>query len=374
VPRSEEYKAALTLRPAEQGPEGVAEKGAQEIAVLARPNGKNTMASPLSVQTAHRIPFPVEAGSPHPLGAAPSPSGVNFSLYSANATGVELLLFSDHDSLEPFQTIRFDPYLNKTFHFWHVFVRGLKPGVHYAYRVDGPSDFAGQRFNRNKILIDPYAHGNSNSLWNRGSACTPEDNLRTSIRSVVIDDSGYDWEGDKPLNRPMAECIIYEAHVRGFTQSPTSGVRHPGTFAGLIEKIPYLVDLGITAVELLPIFDFDETAVLRVVDGKPVTIIGDTALSATLRRSPPIASSPKAAATYASSAIWSRLCTRRALKSFSMWSSTTQTKATTMGRRILSAASITALTICWCLGTRNTTWIIPGAGTPSIATTPLPRN
>ncbi len=216
------------------------------------------------------VPFPVEAGSPHPLGAAPSPGGVNFSLFSSSATGVDLLLFSAHDSLEPFQTIRFDPYINKTFHFWHAFVRGLKPGMHYAYRVDGPPDSAGQRFNRNKVLIDPYAHGNSDALWDRGSACTPEDNLRTSIRSVVIDGSGYDWEGDKPLNRPMAECIIYEAHVRGFTQSPTSGVRHPGTFAGLIEKIPYLQDLGITAVELLPIFDFDETAVLRVVDGKPL--------------------------------------------------------------------------------------------------------
>ncbi|MGD0470805.1 MAG: glycogen debranching protein GlgX [Terriglobales bacterium] len=231
---------------------------------------EKTMVSPLSVALIREGPFPVEAGSPHPLGATPSPSGVNFSLASSNATGVELLLFSAHDSLEPFQTIRFDPYVNKSFHSWHAFVRGLKPGVHYAYRVDGPLDSAGQRFNKNKILIDPYSRGNSNSLWDRGSACTPGDNLRTSMRSVVIDASGYDWEGDKPLNRPMEESIIYEAHVRGFTQSPTSGVRHPGTFAGLAEKIPYLKDLGINAVELLPIFDFDETAVLRVVDGKPL--------------------------------------------------------------------------------------------------------
>ena len=236
----------------------------------AHANGENTMVSLLSSEPIGHAPFPVEAGSPHPLGATPSPSGVNFSLASSNATGVELLLFAAHDSLEPFQTIRYDPYVNKTFHFWHTFVRSVKPGVHYAYRVDGPCDSAGQRFNRNKVLIDPYARGNSNSLWVRGSACTPEDNVRTSMRSVVIDASGYDWEGDKPLNRPMEDCVIYEAHVRGFTQSPTSGVRCPGTFAGLIEKIPYLKDLGITAVELLPIFDFDETAVLRVVDGKPV--------------------------------------------------------------------------------------------------------
>jgi glycogen operon protein len=193
---------------------------------------------------------------------------VNFSLASSSATGVELLLFSAHDSLEPFQTIRFDPYINKTFHCWHAFVRGLKPGVHYAYRVDGRVDSVGQRFNKNKVLIDPYARGNSDCLWDRGRSCTPEDNVATSMRSVVIDALDYDWEGDKPLNRPIAESVIYEVHVRGFTQSPTSNVLHPGTFAGLAEKIPYLKDLGISAVELLPIFDFDQTGVVREVDGK----------------------------------------------------------------------------------------------------------
>jgi glycogen operon protein len=221
-------------------------------------------------QPVTHAPFPVEAGSPHPWGATASSAGVNFALASANATGVELLLFAAHDSPQPFQTIRFDPYLNKTFHIWHAFVRGLKPGTHYAYRVDGPSDAPGQRFNRNKVLIDPYSRGNSDSVWDRDRACTPEDNVGTSMRSIVINSSGYDWESDHPLNRPVAETIIYEAHVRGFTQSPTSGVRHPGTFGGLIEKIPHLKDLGITAVELLPIFDFDEKAALKVVDGKPL--------------------------------------------------------------------------------------------------------
>jgi isoamylase len=227
------------------------------------------MLSPLFGEPVEHVPFPVEAGTAHPLGATPSPAGVNFSLFSSNATGVELLLFSAHDSLEPFQTIKFDPYANKTFHFWHAFVRGLKPGVHYAYRVDGPFDSTGHRFNRNKVLLDPYARGNSDSLWDRANACTPEDNVKTSMRSVVIEASGYDWESDKPLNHPVEETILYEAHVRGLTQSPTSGVRHRGTFAGLVEKIPYLKDLGITAIELLPVFDFDEKAVLRTVDGKP---------------------------------------------------------------------------------------------------------
>jgi len=140
------------------------------------------MVTALPSEFMENVQFPVEAGSPHPLGATPSRSGVNFSLASANATGVDLLLFSAHDSLEPFQTIRFDPYVNKTFHFWHAFVRGLRPGVRYAYRVDGPFDSAGQKFNRNEVLIDPYARGNSAFLWDRASSCTPEDNLTWIIR------------------------------------------------------------------------------------------------------------------------------------------------------------------------------------------------
>jgi len=215
--------------------------------------------------------FPVEAGSPHPLGATPGPEGVNFSLFSGNASGVELLLFASHDAPAPFQVIPLDPNRNKTFHFWHAFVRGLEAGAHYAYRVDGPSNpSAGHRFNRSKVLIDPYARGNTNSLWKRAEACTSADNAGTSMRSVVIDTSGYDWEGDRPLNRPVEDTIIYEMHARGFTKSPSSDVDHPGTFAGIVEKIPYLKNLGITAVELLPVFDFDETDVLRVVDGRPL--------------------------------------------------------------------------------------------------------
>jgi len=219
-----------------------------------------------------RTVLAVERGVPHPLGAVPGPEGVNFSLASGNATGVELLLFATHDAPQPFQVIRLDPSVNKSFHVWHVFVRGLKAGAHYAYRVDGPfNPAAGHRFNRNKVLIDPYARGNTNTSWKRASANGPDDNVATSMRSVVIDASGYDWEGDRPLNRPMEDTIIYEMHVRGFTQSPSSGVRHPGTFDGIIEKIPYLKDLGVTAVELLPVFDFDETAVLREVDGHALT-------------------------------------------------------------------------------------------------------
>ena len=215
--------------------------------------------------------FVVEAGSPHPLGATIQKTGVNFSLFSGSATGVELLLFDSHDSPQPIQTLQLNPSKNKTFHFWHIFVKDLKPCTHYAFRVSGPwAPDAGLRFNRNKVLIDPYSRGNTKTVWNRGDACNDSDNVTTSLRSVVIDPEDYDWEGDRPLNRPIEDTIVYEMHVRGFTKSPSSHVLYAGTFAGLIEKIPYLKELGVTAVELLPIFDFDETVPVRTVDGKPL--------------------------------------------------------------------------------------------------------
>ncbi len=221
--------------------------------------------------SAPQLAYSFAPGHPHPLGAIPMPEGVNFSLFSENATGVELLLFAGHDSPQPYQTIALDPTVNKTFHFWHVFVHGLEAGAHYAYRVDGPNDpGAGHRFNRNKVLIDPYARGNTNSLWKREDACTALDNIATSMRSVVIDPSTYDWEGDQPIGRPMEDTIVYEMHVGGFTASPASGTEHPGTFHAVIEKIPYLKELGVTAVELMPVFDFDEAGVLREVNGQPL--------------------------------------------------------------------------------------------------------
>ncbi|MBD2562153.1 MULTISPECIES: glycogen debranching protein GlgX [Nostoc] len=214
--------------------------------------------------------YQLELGRTYPLGAKPDKYGVNFSIFSEHATSVELLLFETPDDAEPIQIIELDPKLNKTFFLWHIYVRGLKAGAAYAYRIDGPKDLHGKghRFNKNKVLIDPYSKGNSTTLWKRTDALGSIDNLTTSMRSVVIDISDYDWEGDRPLNRPMNETIIYELHVRGFTKSPSSGCKHPGTFSGVIEKIPYLQELGITAVELLPVFDFDETEVLREVNGK----------------------------------------------------------------------------------------------------------
>jgi isoamylase len=204
--------------------------------------------------------YETSSGRQLPLGATPDAAGVNFSIFSEAATSIELLLFRSARDVEPFQIVVLDPVRHKTFHFWHVYVHGARPGLFYAYRVDGPQDLvAGHRFNPRKVLIDPYSKGNSKALWRRGDACGDGDNLATSLRSVVIDPADYDWEGDEPLRCPMAETVIYEMHVGGFTRSPSSGVRHPGTFAGVIEKIPYLKALGITAVELLPVIEFDES-------------------------------------------------------------------------------------------------------------------
>jgi glycogen operon protein len=201
----------------------------------------------------------ISPGNSLPLGVNFKDGDINFSLYSKNASSVTLLLFDHPDDPLPSKEILLDPKINQTFHFWHVSVSGLKEGAGYAYRVDGSRDVTkGHRFNPNKVLIDPYAKGISFNRWNRGDACHQDDNVETSLRGVVINSDDYDWEGDKPLCIPMEESVIYEMHVGGFTKSPTSGVKHPGTFLGLIEKIPYLKSLGITAIELLPIFDFDD--------------------------------------------------------------------------------------------------------------------
>jgi isoamylase len=215
----------------------------------------------------------VTAGEPQPLGATPDANGVNFSVYSEYATSVELLLFDSPRAPQPAQTVVMDPTINRSFHFWHCRVDGVGPGQVYAYRMDGPSDteVSGCRFNRNKVLLDPCALGNSNALWKRADAVGPHDNVETAMRSVVIDIRDYDWEGDRPLCTPDADTIIYELHVRQFTRSASSGCRNPGTFAGIVEKIPYLKELGITAVELMPVFDFDEQRVLRTgPDGTPL--------------------------------------------------------------------------------------------------------
>ena len=196
-----------------------------------------------------------------PLGATVYPEGVNFSLFSKNARSVELLLFDDVNSAQPAKTISLDADRHRTYHYWHVFVPGLKPGQIYAYRAYG--EFVrerGLRFDGEKVLLDPYGLGLAvPKAYNRKALKESGDITAIAMKSVVADPNHYDWEGDVPLKRPFAETVIYELHVRGFTCHPSSGLASEkrGTYAGLIEKIPYLKDLGVTAVELLPVFQFD---------------------------------------------------------------------------------------------------------------------
>ena len=200
-------------------------------------------------------------GRSAPLGATVSADGVNFSIYSRDASGVELVFFDREDDALPGRVMVLDPNVNRTGFYWHTFVPGATQGQLYGYRVLGPFDpDNGMRFDRDKILLDPYARGVVvPKSYSRKAASGRGDNAATSMKSVVVDSGSYDWEGDAPLARPASRTIIYEMHVKGFTRHPNSGVAEGrrGTYAGLVEKIPYLQELGITAVELLPVFQFD---------------------------------------------------------------------------------------------------------------------
>jgi len=206
----------------------------------------------------------MNAGTSALLGASPVSGGTNFSVYAKHATAVELLLFDREDDASPSRVIRLDPAVNRTYHYWHVFVSGVKAGQIYGYRVTGPNEpERGMRFDPGKVLLDPYGRGVMVPQgYNRVDATRPGDNAATAMKSVVVDTSAYDWEGDAPLRRPASRTIVYEMHVAGFTRNPNSGVapEKRGTYAGMIEKIPYLQKLGVTAVELLPVHQFDELA------------------------------------------------------------------------------------------------------------------
>ncbi len=208
-----------------------------------------------------RAPHEVTAGRSAPLGATVGGGGVNFSVFARSAELIELLLFDDVDATKPERVIPLDPARHRTYHYWHAFVPELMPGQLYGFRAHGPfAPGEGLRFDHGKVLLDPYGLAVAvPDAFTRAAASRPGDNDAWAMKSVVADPGRYDWEGDAVIRRPFAETIIYELHVAGFTRHPSSGVapEKRGTYAGLIEKIPYLEELGVTAVELLPVFQFD---------------------------------------------------------------------------------------------------------------------
>lgn len=198
--------------------------------------------------------FRLRYGRPLPFGATAVPGGVNFSVFSANATGCTLVLF-EKDTPRPLAEIPFPP----EFRLGDVFsmmVFDIDPhAIEYGFRMDGPHEpAAGHRFDKRHILLDPWAL----AVGGRGTFGVPPDPRRIFPHRGRIPESDFDWEHDRPLDLPVEQLVIYELHVRGFTRHASSGVAHPGTFDGLREKIPHLKSLGVNCVELMPVFEFDE--------------------------------------------------------------------------------------------------------------------
>ncbi|HEX3600849.1 MAG TPA: glycogen debranching protein GlgX [Lacipirellulaceae bacterium] len=195
-------------------------------------------------------PPPMQFNYPLPYGAVLRDGGVQFAVYSKSATAMRVLLYQRVTDRDPVKQIDFDPKNDRWGDIWSIFVPGLKAGQLYHFQCDGPFEpSTGQRFNAQARLLDPYARALA------GRFMTSEDGIVRPPKCVVVDDT-FDWQGDRHLKRPLSETIIYETHVRGFTRSPSSGVNEPGTYAGIVEKIPYLKSLGVTAIELMPINEF----------------------------------------------------------------------------------------------------------------------
>jgi len=220
----------------------------------------------------------VQVGDPLPFGAHRRDNGVNFAIFSRHATQVRLELFDHPEDAEPSRAIALDPEHHRTGDVWHVWVRGIQPGQLYAYRVEGPyRPWEGHRFNANKLLLDPCATAVAQpEEWDFGPALgydpsSPERDLSYStvddagaMPKCVVTQGHFDWESDRPLRHPWSRTVIYETHVRGMTFHHSSGVECPGTYLGLVEKIPYLKDLGVTSVELMPVQEFNEYELVRV--------------------------------------------------------------------------------------------------------------
>ena len=193
-----------------------------------------------------------------PYGAVLKEGGVQFVVFSRNATEMRLLLYKDVEAREPEETIHFDPTQDRWGDIWSIFVPNLGAGQLYHFQASGPFDPArGMRFHSDTRLIDPYAKALA------GEFQPSDDGIVRPPRCVVVDDY-FDWAGDRHLRRDLSETVIYEMHVRGFTKSDSAESNAAGSYLGVIDKIPYLKSLGVTAVELMPIHEFP----IRSTDGK----------------------------------------------------------------------------------------------------------
>lgn len=197
--------------------------------------------------------FTVKAGSPLPLGSSVTPQGINFALFSRHAEAVTLVV-ADDQQRQAWVDVPLDPAIHKTGDIWHILLCDAPLDLRYGYRLQGPYDpqGSGHAFDARRILLDPYAKEIHSPDWGRPRTCLGTEPC------CLLDSRPYDWEGDRPLNIPLRDSIIYELHVRGFTRHPSAKVGHPGTFKGVSEKISYLKRLGVTAVELMPVTEFNE--------------------------------------------------------------------------------------------------------------------
>jgi isoamylase len=249
-----------------------------------------------------------QPGKSFPLGATLTRAGANFSVFAKHSRAAQLLLFNHLDDAKPSRVIDLDPRINRTYHYWHAFVPGVSAGQLYGYRVAGPFDPAkGLRFDPNKLLLDPYGKCVARpARRSRQPARKPGDNAATALKSVIVDPSTYDWEGDTPLGRPFAKTIIYEMHCGGFTRHPSSGVAPAkrGTYAGLIEKIPYCGISGSARSSCSPSLPSTSRTVRRA-----SATIGDTSPSRFSRRITGTAPDRTRLARLTSFVIWSKRCT-----------------------------------------------------------------
>lgn len=210
--------------------------------------------------------YTFDRGSPLPFGTKKESDGVNFAIFSKHAKKASILIYNiEKETL--LEEIELNPTVNKTGHVWHLKIKGLPPEFGYAYSFDGEKDKKRvHRFNPTKLLLDPYARLIKDSTpWGVDLGFCKNDRGNFPDRIAVVSEyESFDWAGDTHPNIPIEQTIIYELHVRGFTAHKGSGVKHPGTFIGLCEKIPYLKELGVTAVELMPVFEFEENEGDRV--------------------------------------------------------------------------------------------------------------